>query len=96
MTQLLAPVIYRAHWDSQVLSKGRFCQRTNVTYKLVYYKFWQHFARARIRKQNILKILCIVICVEDYQKLTQTQFLIQFPLGNMTSLLTKRSLAYAP
>ena len=29
--------------------------------------------------------LCFVICVEDYHKLTQTQFLIQSPLGNLTS-----------
>jgi hypothetical protein len=48
---------------------------------------------ARVRKKNTLKILCFVICVEDYDKLTQTQFLIQPPLGNLTSLLTKTSLA---
>ena len=28
---------------------------------------------ARVRKQNALKILCFVICVEDYRKLTQTR-----------------------
>jgi hypothetical protein len=27
---------------------------------------------ARARKQKTLKILCFVICVEDYHKLTQT------------------------
>jgi hypothetical protein len=32
-----------------------------------------------LRKQTILKILRFVICVEDYHKLTQTQFLIQSP-----------------
>jgi hypothetical protein len=32
---------------------------------------------ARIRKQKTLQILCFVIFVEDYHKLTQTQFLIQ-------------------
>ena len=48
---------------------------------------------ARARKQKTLKILCFVICVEDYNKLTKTQFLIQFSLGNLvphptTSLAT--------
>ena len=48
---------------------------------------------ARVRKQKSLKILCFVICVEDYHKLTQTQFLIQSPLGNLTSMLIKTSFA---
>jgi hypothetical protein len=73
--------------------KQRFCQherhpkigRTNFGGIL------HHGARAR--KQKTLKILCFVVCVEDYHKLTQTQFLIQSPpLDNLTSMLTKTSL----
>ena len=45
---------------------------------------------ARARKQKTLKILCFVIWVEDYHKLTQTKFLIQSSLGNlMLIVLTK-------
>jgi hypothetical protein len=43
---------------------------------------------ARVRKQKTLKILCFVLYVEDYHKLTQTQFLIQSPLDNLASVLT--------
>ena len=39
--------------------------------------------------EKTLEILCFVICVEDYHKLTQTQFLIESPLGNLTSVLKK-------
>ena len=42
---------------------------------------------ACVRKQKTLKILCFVICVEDYHRLIQTQFLIQSPLGNLTSVI---------
>jgi hypothetical protein len=49
---------------------------------------------ARVRMQKILRF---VICVEDYHKLVQTQFSIQppppAPLGNLSALLTKTSLA---
>jgi hypothetical protein len=74
------------------LSKPRFCQhgrhpkigRTNVGAIL-------HHS-AHVTKQKTLKILSVfcVICVEDYYKLTQTQFLIQSPLGNLTSHMQKR------
>jgi hypothetical protein len=36
-------------------------------------------------------MFCHDSCVEDYHKLTQTQFLIQSPLGNLTFVLTKTS-----
>jgi hypothetical protein len=43
--------------------------------------------------KKLQKNLCFVKCVEDYHKLTKTQFLIQSPLGNLvphptTSLAT--------
>jgi hypothetical protein len=44
------------------------------------------------KKKALLKILCFAICVEDYDKLIQTQILIQSPLGNLTSVLSKRRL----
>jgi hypothetical protein len=39
--------------------------------------------------QKSLKFLCFFMCIEDYHKMTQTQFLIQSPLGNLTSVLTE-------
>jgi hypothetical protein len=44
---------------------------------------------ARVRKQKTLKVLCFVISVEDYHKLTQIQFLIQPPLGSQTFRVVK-------
>jgi hypothetical protein len=51
---------------------------------------------ARVRKQKtlrilrfvLLRLLTVVIRIEDHHKLTQTQFLIQSPLGNLTFVLT--------
>ena len=37
------------------------------------------YLNAHIRKQNTLKILCFVICVDDHHKLVQPQFLIHPP-----------------
>jgi hypothetical protein len=67
----------------------RFCQRHPKIGIANFGGIFHHNARAR--KQKTLKTLCLnfVICVEEYGKLTQTQFLIQSPsIGNLTSILS--------
>jgi hypothetical protein len=74
------------------LSKQRFCQHgchpkigiSNIGGIL-------HHS-AHVRKQKIIKILCFVICAEDYHKLIQTQFLIQSPSASDVRGWQKRRL----
>jgi hypothetical protein len=77
------------------LNKRRFCQNGRHQKIGITNSGGILHHSARVRKQKTLKILCFVICVEDYHKLTQIQFLIQSPLCNLTSVLTKTSLAYS-
>ena len=65
--------------------KRRFCQHErHAKIGITNFGAILHHS-ARVRKQETLKIFCHTVCVEDYLKLTQTQFLIQSPLGNLTS-----------
>jgi hypothetical protein len=50
----------------------------------------------RVRKQKTLKILCFVICVDDYHKLTKTQSLIAYklPVMKKAATLTKSSIEF--
>jgi hypothetical protein len=71
------------------LSNGRFCQHgRHLKIGITNFGSVLHHS-ARARNQKTLKILCFVICAEDYHRLTQTQFLIQSPLDNLTFVLTK-------
>jgi hypothetical protein len=77
-----------------LISKRRFCQH-GCHPKIAVTNFGRILHHiTRVRKQNTLKILYFVRCVEDYRKLTQTQFLIQSLLGNLTSVLAKTLHAY--
>ena len=49
---------------------------------------------AHVRKQTTIKILCFVICVEEYHKLTQTRFLFQSPSAILSSLISASVLSY--
>ena len=44
---------------------------------------------AKLILEESLEIFRFVICVEDYHKLRQTQFLIQSPLGNLDVCVVK-------
>jgi hypothetical protein len=49
---------------------------------------------AHVRKQTTIKILCFVMCVEEYHKLTQTRFLFQSPSAILSSLISASVLSY--
>jgi hypothetical protein len=51
-------------------NKNNVSSNTNVTRKITNFGGILHHG-ARARKQKTLKILCFVICVEDYHKLIQ-------------------------
>jgi hypothetical protein len=70
---------------SELLSKRIFCERERRP-KIKTTNFGG-ILHHNARTSKNFKILWFVICVENYHKLIQTHFLIQSPLGNLTSVL---------